>query len=335
MRKGADKVSELSDGRLPPSILVVENEARISCGIQSSLIRLGYDVPATAASPAEALKAVEVHRPDLIVMDVRLEEGTDGIAAAAAIRARHPTPIVFLTAHSDDATLNRAQEEAQPYGYLLKPYKDSELRAAIEIALKRHRLVCGAVEVGCDVTVPRGVRSELQLQSETDALTGVYNRRGFMQVARTAFDMARKSGRQPAVFFIDLNGMKPTNDSLGHPEGDRLLMDLAWILRACFRTSDILGRLGGDEFVALAPDAGGHADALRERLRAAVDRFNEGSDRSYRISVSIGLSTSGPGQPESPEDLVEQAHKRGPTACMPLRGQRPSRLRAPSIPVHG
>ncbi len=425
MRKGEHKICAVSDSRPPPSILVVENEARIACGIQSSLIRLGYDVPATAASPAEALEAVEVHRPDLIVMDVRLEEDTDGIAAAAAIGARYPTPIVFLTAHSDDAILKRAQDEAQPYGYLFRPYKDSELRAAIEIALKRHRmdselrqhgallagilggmsdavaaadiegnivlvneagsmafgeelsvagflregsgrvylpdqqsifpkdelplaralagetvrdvelfirserqpdgrwysvnahplldsrgLVCGAVEVGRDVTAPRAARSELQLQSETDALTGLHNRRGFMQVASTAFDIARQSGRQPAVFFIDLNGMKRTNDSLGHPEGDRLLMDLAWILRASFRTSDVLGRLGGDEFVVLAPDAGGHGDVLRERLRAAVDKFNESSSRSYRISVSIGLSTSDPSQPASLEDLVEQADKR-------------------------
>jgi two-component system sensor histidine kinase/response regulator len=422
----------VDDGRTPSgspaprSILVVEHEPGVARDIRSSLIRFGYDVPPAAASAAEALAAVETAPPDLVLMDVRLEEGDDGIAAAAAIRARCPTPIVFLTAHSDDATLMRAQEGAQPHGYVLKPYQDRELRAAVEVALQRHTLeqqisqqrsllagvlsgmsdavaaadtdgnivlvneagrrafgetviggtsptnasshhvylpdcetpfpkeqlplsraltgeivrdvelfvrsdqqpdgrffsvnaeplldakgvVCGAVEVGRDVTEIRAAHSELQQQSETDALTGAYNRRGFMQVARKALDGARQCGRQPAVFFIDLNGMKRINDSLGHPEGDRLLMDLTWILRACFRTSDIVGRLGGDEFVVLAPDAREHADVLRERLRTAVDQFNSGSDRSYRISVSIGLSTCDPSEPASLEELVEQADRR-------------------------
>jgi diguanylate cyclase (GGDEF)-like protein len=409
------------------SILVVEHEVLVAHRIRSSLIQLGYDVPPIAASASEALAAVEIHRPDLVLMDVGLEEGDDGIAAAAAIRARHPTPIVFLTAHSDDATLQRAQEEAQPHGYVHKPYQDVELRAAVEVALQRHALeqevsqqrwllagvlsgmsdpvvaadvdgsivlvneagrrafgetgfraesrthglsgrsvylpdgetllhteqlplaralagesvrdielfvrsiprpegrfysvnstplldtdgiVHGAVEVWRDVTELRAAHTELQQQSQTDALTGAYNRRGFMHVARNALESAHRTGRKPAVFFIDLNGMKRVNDSLGHPEGDRLLTDLTWILRACFRVTDIVGRLGGDEFVVLAPDAGEHADVLRERLRTAVDQFNAASERLYRISVSIGLSRCDPVQPASLEELVEQADRR-------------------------
>jgi diguanylate cyclase (GGDEF)-like protein len=424
MRDRLDSVRMSSNP--PRSILVVEHDALVAGDIRASLIRFGYDVPPMAASAAEALEAVETHRPDLVLMDVRLEDGDDGIAAAAAIHARHPTPVVFLTAHSDDATLMRAQEEAQPHGYVLKPYQDRVLRAAVEVALQRHSLeqevtqqrsllagvlsgmsdavaaadiegnivlvndagrrafggavvgdaartrtsthrvylpdgetlcpdeqhpllralrgeivrdveifvrsdqepdgrfysvnasplldagglVCGAVEVGRDVTELRAAHSELQQRSDTDALTGAYNRRGFMHVARTALEGARQSGRQPAVFFIDLNGMKRINDSLGHPEGDRLLMDVTWILRACFRTSDVVGRIGGDEFVVLAPDAGEHADVLRERLRAAVDQFNASSERAYQVSVSIGLSTSEAGESATLEELVEQADRR-------------------------
>lgn len=424
MQNQIDKTPSASP--TPRSILVVEHETGVADHIRSSLIRFGYNLPPTATSASEALAAVETHRPDLVLMDVHLEEGHDGIAAAAAIHARHPTPIVFLTAHSDDATLIRAQEEAQPHAYLLKPYHDRELRAAVEVALQRHSLeqevsqqrsllagvlsgmsdavaaadiagrivlanearfrafgeglggdgdrtpssthevflpdcvtpfpneqlpiyraltgesvrdvelfvrsalqpegrffsvnatpllgsdgiIWGAVEVGRDVTELRAARSELQQQSETDALTGTYNRRGFMEVARKALDGARHSGREPALFFIDLNGMKRINDSLGHTEGDRLLMDLTWILRACFRTSDIIGRLGGDEFVVLAPDARNHADVLRERLRTTVDQFNSGGERPYRISVSVGLSTSNPDESASLEALVEQADRR-------------------------
>jgi diguanylate cyclase (GGDEF)-like protein len=89
-----------------------------------------------------------------------------------------------------------------------------------------------------------------------------------------------------------------------------LLGDVTSLLRACFRTSDIIGRLGGDEFVVLAPDAGEHADVLRDRLSAAVGAFNMGAGRSYRISLSVGLYAADPGEQVPLEELVEQADKR-------------------------
>ena len=151
---------------------------------------------------------------------------------------------------------------------------------------------------------------ELQQLAHADGLTGAYNRTGFMQVARAALERAKASGRRPAVFFIDLNGMKSINDSLGHQEGDRLLVDVTSILRSCFRTSDIVGRLGGDEFVVLAPEAGEQAEVLGTRLQAAVDAFNAEADRAYRVSISVGLGTPDPGEPATLEDLVRQADRR-------------------------
>lgn len=171
-------------------------------------------------------------------------------------------------------------------------------------------LVCGAVAVGRDVSDLRAARWELQQLAHADWLTGAYNRAGFMNVARTALERAKASGRHPAVFFIDLNGMKNINDSLGHQEGDRLLVDVTSILRSCFRTSDIVGRLGGDEFVVLAPEAGEQAEVLRARLRAAVEAFNEEAERAYRVSISIGLGTANPEEPSTLEDLVNQADRR-------------------------
>ena len=86
-------------------------------------------------------------------------------------------------------------------------------------------------------------------------------------------------------------------------------MDLAWILRATFRTSDIVGRLGGDEFVVLAPDADGYTDLLRERLRTAINQFNARAERAYQISISIGLSTCD-SESVGLEELVQQADER-------------------------
>lgn len=126
-------------------ILVVEDEALIADDIQRTLQRLGYDVPSPAATGREAIEGAEALRPDLVLMDIKLRGSMGGIAAAMEIRRRQDLPVVFLTSHSDEATLARAMETA-PSGYLLKPFTDRELRTAIEVALYRHNLETRLVE---------------------------------------------------------------------------------------------------------------------------------------------------------------------------------------------
>jgi DNA-binding response OmpR family regulator len=89
-------------------------------------------------SAQEAIFAAEENRPDLVLMDITLAGQIDGVAAAAAIRGSLNLPVVFLTAHSDEPTMKRAML-AGPFGYLLKPFNSHELKAAIEVALHKHR----------------------------------------------------------------------------------------------------------------------------------------------------------------------------------------------------
>jgi len=122
-------------------ILVVEDEAIIARDIQSTLHRLGYRVPQPVASCLEALRAVIVHRPDLVLMDIRIQGDVDGIETAARIRDSHGTPVVYLTSYSDATTMASAKASGAS-GYLLKPFRDHDLETAIELALhKRTRPV--------------------------------------------------------------------------------------------------------------------------------------------------------------------------------------------------
>lgn len=121
------------------AVLVVEDEALIARDIQRTLVRLGYEVPTTIGTAERALREVEIHQPGLVLMDVKLRGKMDGIEAAQAIRLRFDVPVVYLTSHSDEATLVRAKA-TNPHGYLLKPFTDRELRTAIEVALHRHAL---------------------------------------------------------------------------------------------------------------------------------------------------------------------------------------------------
>jgi PAS domain S-box-containing protein len=121
------------------TILVVEDEAIIARDIKKTLEGLGYRVPAPVASGQQALDAVAVHRPDLVLMDIRIQGEMDGIETAALIGQRDRTPVVYLTSHSDDSTLARATVTGA-YGYLLKPFEDRDLRTAIEVALHKRDL---------------------------------------------------------------------------------------------------------------------------------------------------------------------------------------------------
>ena len=120
-------------------ILVVDDEALVALHLEQKLQLLGHNVVGTAFSSTEALEQTAAHLPDLVLMDINLGRSISGIETAQRINGAYNIPVVFVTAHSDDATLQKANTAA-PYGYVLKPFDDCALRVAIEMALHKHQL---------------------------------------------------------------------------------------------------------------------------------------------------------------------------------------------------
>lgn len=114
-------------------VLVVEDEAVVALDLEQRLRRLGYAVAASTATGEEALVLARSASPDVALMDIHLAGGCDGIEAATRLAEDPGLPVVFLTAHSDERTIERAKR-AQPYGYLVKPFDDEDLASAIEVA---------------------------------------------------------------------------------------------------------------------------------------------------------------------------------------------------------
>jgi PAS domain S-box-containing protein len=121
------------------AILIVEDEAIVAEDLKNKLKRLGYEVAGIAAEGEEAVALVGSLRPNLVIMDIQLEGSIDGIEAAQAIQHFCDVPVIYLTAHSDSATIARAKLTG-PIGYILKPFEERELAIQVELALYKHRI---------------------------------------------------------------------------------------------------------------------------------------------------------------------------------------------------
>jgi len=159
-----------------------------------------------------------------------------------------------------------------------------------------------------DVSVPRGISLELFWQANHDALTGLVNRRGFEEQLHKAIAVGGEGDKQHTLLFIDLDRFKLINDSGGHAAGDEFLRQIAAVLRARVRTTDVLARMGGDEFAVLL-----HACPVEQALRIAnairqdVSNFRfVWREKVFHVGASIGLVVlSDPAA--SAEEVMEQA----------------------------
>ncbi|MEZ5317167.1 MAG: GGDEF domain-containing response regulator [Vicinamibacterales bacterium] len=227
---------------------------------------------------------------DVVLLDMNLpdESGLATVERVAAHAGR--SSIVVMTGASDEERgLAAVQQGAQDY--LVKGQVDGRsLRRALRFAIERH-----------------SVRIELENLTLKDDLTGLNNRRGFLILGEQMVKVARRQRSGFLLLFLDLDGLKTINDTFGHSEGNRALVEAADVLRSCFRQSDLVARLGGDEFAAITLDPSETSDAaVRHRLNEALRAVNDKPDRAYRLGFSVGIQSCVPdGTPL--EALLHQA----------------------------
>jgi diguanylate cyclase (GGDEF)-like protein len=145
---------------------------------------------------------------------------------------------------------------------------------------------------------------ELSLRDE---LTRLYNRRGFYVLAEQAFRLAQRAGESFFVLFIDVDGLKKTNDELGHEVGSELLRSMASLIEHTFRETDVIGRIGGDEFVIAGRAEAHNADNPVRRLQEAATLENSMPGRPFALNFSLGYVLSDETQSATLEQLVQKA----------------------------
>ena len=161
-----------------------------------------------------------------------------------------------------------------------------------------------------DITERKHLEEELREASLHDLLTCLYNRRGFFALAEQQVKAAIRAHMKLSLTYFDCDDFKWINDSLGHEQGDKVLVDTAYILRQTFRESDIVARIGGDEFVVLSLETADVDPAVfLKRLQQNIDEYNVKETRRYKLALSWGTVVYDPESPKSLDALLSQADK--------------------------
>jgi diguanylate cyclase (GGDEF)-like protein len=189
----------------------------------------------------------------------------------------------------------------------------------------------GIIVSAVDVTIEREQASHLLKRATHDPLTGLVNRLQFMEFLGHSLGRRHREGSLTAVFFIDVDNFKATNDTYGHHAGDRLLRELATHISGSVRPADVVSRYGGDEFTVLCEDLGGpdEARAIAERIQHTVSGV-AGHHEPCSLSVGYALVEDPTLDPMAIVDLADrmmylEKQRRATRAHRPNRNTQPSR----------
>lgn len=254
-----------------------------------------------AQNPTEGFKIlVEKNNIDIILCDVVMP-GMDGFKFLAMKMARpefSDIPVIMLTSKGEIKDKIKGLEEGAS-DYLTKPFDPGELIARVKAHL-RIKLLQDALKKTNEQLIELSIR---------DVLTGLFNRRHFMELLEKEFDRTQRYGSKLAFLMIDLDHFKRINDNYGHITGDMVLVEVAKVFLKGLRKNDVVGRYGGEEFAMILPgdDLNG-AKVVAERYRIAIENMKINTQfTTLKLSVTIGCSFAPHPKIKNIDDLIKTA----------------------------
>jgi two-component system, cell cycle response regulator len=275
-------------------VLVVEDHPDQRDLLSLILRREGFRV-LTASNGVEALERLRAEQVDIALSDVMMPK-MDGFELIKNIRSDADLKnlyVILITA--------RIQERDRIVGldagaddYITKPFSLSELVARIRVGSR-------AVQY----------QKQLEHQTQTDSLTGLYNRRAFEKRLAEEFERARRHDHPLSLLMLDVDNFKNVNDTYGHSGGDAALVKISEVLRAATRQSDFPSRFGGEEFVLILPETNDeNAAIVAERvlceIRSSVFSANQ---TCFSLTISVGISSTTIRPYVNANEMIEDADR--------------------------
>jgi diguanylate cyclase (GGDEF)-like protein len=266
---------------LNAKVLIVDDQA-INCQLLETILQgAGYTDVTTTTEPTEVAGLHAEHHYDLILLDLQMP-GMDGFAVMQTLQAADPAAylaVIVITAHEDHKI--RALK-AGARDFISKPFDIDEVLLRVRNLLEMRLAHLDALRNS----------QRLATLALRDPLTGLANRRLLEDRVEMALSTARRERGAMALLYLDLDGFKNVNDTLGHPAGDLLLQQVAQRLLACVRANDTVARLGGDEFVITLWEVRGDTDVryVATKLIEAVSRAYELDGATAFVTTSMGIA---------------------------------------------
>jgi len=273
------------------SVMICESSQVQLRILRQAVEEAGYRVQ-TARSAETVMEMLQVMPVDILLTGIEVGTMT-GLEACWALKANPRTESVhtiIITASGQESRLEESLD-AGAYDFIRKPVNMTELRARLRAATRLVRM-----------------QKQFRRLAETDALTGIANRRALMQCLETTTVQARSRGTQVAVVMLDLDHFKRVNDTHGHAVGDRVLVETVRAVQTCLPGRERLGRLGGEEFIVVLPDATPEfaaimAERIRQKVEAQQIVNNMGEAVPVTASIGVAISTNEDGH-DTPDALL-------------------------------
>ena len=279
-------------------ILIVDDDVAIRDSMNEFVEISGYR-SSMAGSAEDALEILDKECIDVVITDIMLP-GMDGLELTDRIKKKFDIDVIVMTGYSGDYSYEEAISKGAS-DFVFKPVRFEELLLRLRRVLKERRLTQERVHM----------LEKLKRLSITDGLTQLYNSRHFYNQLKAEIERTSRYQRPLSLLLLDIDRFKEYNDTHGHLEGDKVLVRLGQVIKACLRKMDSAYRYGGEEFTVILPETeGDEAATVAERIRSQVEeeRFAPaGGDSSIRITVSVGVTEYHPGEEVSV--LVQRADK--------------------------
>ena len=282
---------------MPYSILIVDDDIAIKDSVTEYLKAINYDVK-SALNATEALEILNSFKADVVLTDI-IMQGMDGLELTRRIKESYDIDVMVMTGYSAEYSYENAVQSGAS-DFIFKPFRFEELDLRIKRVLRE-----------ADFKKERTkLLKKLEKIAITDALTGLYNSRHFFAQIKAEVDRHMRYSRALSLLILDIDFFKNYNDTWGHLEGDKVLMEIGETVNSCMRSMDTAYRYGGEEFTILLPETKLQkaclvGNRIKDSIRSVIFEPEPGTKAS--VTVSLGATELAKG--EDFRSFIDRADK--------------------------